>query len=148
MGIGVLMTEVGQGYEFFEHTADIGIRATGATQRELFARMAQGLMALIAEDSSVQGRAARSIQLSADDSESLLLRWLQELLFWFSTENFLAADYLLDEITPTSLRGQIRGETYDPARHGPGREVKAITRYLLEVTSHHGRWRGQVIVDV
>src|SRR3989338_11340089 len=108
-------------YEFFDHTADIGIRARGATLAELFEQLARGLTALIAEDSVLQPREARAIRLSADDAESLLLAWLQELLFWFSAGRFLAADYVLEEVTPTSLRGTVRGERFDPARHVQGR---------------------------
>ncbi len=143
-----MATESGRGYEFFEHTADVGIRATGATQAELFVRMAQALTELIAEDSALKPQAARSIQLSADDAEMLLLAWLQELLFWFSTDRFLAVEYALEQVSPTSLKGRVRGETFDPARHTQGREVKAITRHILEVKQQGGDWQGQVVVDV
>lgn len=135
-------------YEFFEHTADIGIRAHGATLAELFIQMAQGLVELIAEDSVLKPQQARSLQLSANEMESLLLKWMQELLFWFSTERFLPAQYALDEVTQTSLRGTMHGDTFDPARHVQGREVKAITRHLLEVEQRDGVWHGQVIVDI
>ena len=135
-------------YEFFDHTADIGIRARGATLAELFEQLARGLTALIAEDSVLQPREARAIRLSADDAESLLLAWLQELLFWFSTDRFLPVDYALEEVTPTSLRGTVRGERFDPVRHVQGREVKAITRHRLSVRREDSAWTGEVIVDI
>ena len=78
----------------------------------------------------------------------LLLAWLQELLFWFSTDRFLPVEFALDEVTPTVLRGQLRGDTFDPTRHAQGREVKAITHHLLEVRQRDGIWYGQVIVDI
>ena len=135
-------------YEFFDHTADIGIRAQGKTLRELFVRLARGLTELLAEDSQLTPRQARPIQLRAANADSLLLAWLQELLFWFSTDRFLAVEYALDEVTETALRGTVRGDTFDPARHAQGREVKAITRHLLEVEQRDGMWYGQVIVDI
>ena len=137
-----------QGYEFFDHTADIGIRAEGSTLAELLLHMAQGLAALIAEDSPLEPRETRSVHLTAPDADSLLLAWLQELLFWFSTGGFLSVAYTLTEATPTALRGEVRGERFDPTRHQPGREVKAITRHLLEVRQVDGRWEGQVVVDI
>ena len=142
------MPGVQPAYEFFDHTADIGIRARGATLAELFTGLARGLTALIAEDSRLEPREARAIRLSAADAESLLLVWLQELLFWFSAGGFLPAEYSLEEVTPTSLRGTVRGERFDPARHVQGREVKAITRHVLEVARQGGGWQGQVIVDI
>ena len=142
------MAGKGPGYEFFEHTADIGIRATGTTREELFIRMAQGLTELIAEESRLEPKQRRDLMLRAEDVESLLLTWLQELLFLFSTDHFLPVDYALDEVTPTSLRGQVRGDIFDLARHVQGREVKAITRHLLQVKRQEGAWYGQVLVDV
>ena len=135
-------------YEFFDHTADVGLRASGATLAELLTRMAQGLTELIAEDSPLQPASSRSIRLTADSAEALLLAWLQELLFWFSTERFLPVQYELDEVSPTTLSGRVRGDTFDPSRHVQGREVKAITRHLLKVQQRNGTWYGQVIVDI
>lgn len=142
------MAHAERGYAFFDHTADIGIRAQGSTLSELFTRMAQGLVELIAEDSRLEPRQARAIMLRAADASELLLHWLQELLLWSSTDRFLPVDYQLDAVTPTSLQGAVRGDTFDPSRHTQGREVKAITRHLLEVTQQNGRWHGQVIVDI
>lgn len=138
----------GRPYDFFDHTADIGIRARGATLAELFVQMAQGLTELLAEDTVLAPRQTRSVRLTALDAPSLLLVWLQELLFWFSTERFLPVQYALDEVTETALQGTVRGDTFDPARHVQGREVKAITRHLLEVRRRDGMWHGQVIVDI
>lgn len=141
------MPDARASYEFFEHTADVGIRARGATFAELLEQLARGLVELIAENSRLEPRQARPIQLSAPDAETLALRWLQEVLFWFSTEGFLPVAYTLDA-TPTSLRGELRGETFDPSRHVQGREVKAITRHQFSIEQRDGRWHGQVIVDI
>ena len=138
----------GGSYEFFDHTADVGIRAHGPTLAELFIAMAQGLTELIAEDSRLEPKQERLVQLEAKSTESLLLAWLKELLFWFSSDRFLPVRYELDEVTPTTLRGRVRGETFDPARHAQGREVKAITRHQLSVRQADGRWQAQAIVDV
>jgi SHS2 domain-containing protein len=135
-------------YEFFEHTADIGLRAEAKTLDELFTRMAQGLAELIAEESSLEPKESRSIHVTADSAEALLLAWLQEVLFWFSTDRFLPVQYELDEVSPTTLRGRVRGDIFDPSRHVQGHEVKAITRHLLEVRQQDGGWYGQVIVDI
>ena len=142
------MAQAAKGYEFFDHTADIGIRAEGRDLPELFIRMAQGLAELIAEDSPLQASQTRRIELSADDVETLLRLWLQELLFWFSRDRFLPARYALAGVTETSLRGELSGERFDPARHIQGREVKAITRHQLNVEQRDGRWHAEVIVDI
>jgi len=142
------MADPVKGYEFFEHTADVGIAARGVTLAELFEQAARGLVELLAENSVLEPRQAWPVVLSAENVELLLLAWLQELLFWFSTEGFLPVRYALDELTETSLRGQVSGDVFDPTRHVQGREVKAITRHLLNVEQRDGMWHGQVIVDI
>jgi len=137
-----------KGYEFFDHTADVGLQAQGKTLTELFVHCAQGLRELIAEDSHIGARQVNTIQLSAADVESLLLAWLNELLFWFSTERFLPDRYEFDEVTETVLRGRVSGEAFNPARHISGTEVKGITRHQLQVWQANGLWHGQVIVDI
>jgi SHS2 domain-containing protein len=136
------------GYEFFDHTADIGIRARGATLAELLVQLARGLTELIAEDSRLQAQDTHDIRLTAADPEALALAWLQELLYWFSTDRFLPVEFKLEEVTETSVRGFVRGERFDPSRHVQGREVKAITRHLLSVRHENGAWRGEVVVDI
>jgi len=137
-----------KGYEFIEHTADIGIRAHGRTLAELVVRLAQGLTELIAEDSTLAPRQTRPIQLTAPSAEALLLVWLQELLFWFSAERFLGAQYALEQVTETSLRGEVRGDTFDPARHHGGTEVKGITRHQFSVEHTPTHWQARIIFDV
>ena len=142
------MAKAESGYTFFDHTADIGIRARGATLAELLVQLARGLTELIAEDSRLQADEARDIRLTAADPEALALVWLQELLYWFSTDRFLPAAFELAEVTETSVRGTVRGERFDPSRHVQGREVKAITQHRLSVRRESGGWCGEVIVDI
>ena len=136
------------GYAFFDHTADVGIRARGETLHELFIHCAQGLRELIAEHSRVEARHVKVARLSATSVDSLLLAWLNELLFWFSADRFLPERYDLDNVSDTSLRGQVYGEPFDPSRHLSGTEVKGITRHQLAVKQVNGRWEAQVIFDV
>ncbi len=134
-------------YEFFDHTADVGIRATGSTLDAVFEQAARGLVELIAEQSRFEPAEARSIELHAVDTSVLLATWLRELLFWSATDRFLPAVYQI-HVTPTTLVGTVRGERFDPARHQQGREVKAITRHQLEIRQTPSGWHAQVIVDI
>lgn len=135
-------------YTFFDHTADVGIRAEAPTLGELLVQMAQGLTELLVEHSRVEAAEERAVRLEAPDAASLLLVWLKELLYWFSADGFLPSRYELTQVSPTSVRGVVRGERFDPQRHQQGREVKAITRHLLRAQERDGRWHGEVIVDI
>lgn len=137
-----------KGYEFFEHTADTGLHAYGQTLSELFIHAAQGLVALLVEDSPIAPKEMRPITLSAPSVEMLLRTWLKELLFWFSTDRFLPGEYHLDEMNATHLRGRVVGERFDPARHTQGIEVKGVTYHQFRVSQTHNQWEADIIVDV
>ena len=136
-----------KGYEFFDHTADVGLRVWGGSLEELFTRAGQALTTLLVEDSTVAATQERSVALSASSVDSLLRVWLSELLVWFSTDHFLAGGYAL-KVTPTQLSGRVQGERFDASRHLCGTEVKGVTRHQLSVTQEAGRWTAQVILDV
>lgn len=142
------MVAPASGYEFFNHTADIGIRAHAETLKDLFLVMAEALVKLIAEDSQRAAVEIRSVSLTGENAQELLFSWLKELLFLFSTDRFLPATYVFGVLTPTELRVTLHGRAFDPLRDIQGREVKAITRHLLEVRQRDGVWHGQVIVDI
>ena len=137
-----------KGYEFFEHTADTGLKAYGRTLEELFANAARGLVELLVEDSPIAATDTRMMALSAPSLEALLQRWLKELLFWFATDRFLPASYHFDIVSETELRGRILGERFDPARHHQGTEVKGITYHQFRVAQTPGGWEADVIFDV
>ena len=136
-----------QGYEFFEHTADVGLRAVGATPAELLANAAKGIVALLVEEGPLEARQARSVSLQADSFERLLVAWLKEVLFWFHADRFLPVAYDL-RLDGLRVEGTVRGDRFDPSRHAPGTEIKGVTWHQLSVTQTPHGWQAQVIVDV
>ena len=136
-----------KGYEFFDHTADVGVRVWGDSLEELFTNAGQALTTLLVEDSLVAATQERFVVLSASSVDSLLRVWLSELLRWFSAGHFLAGGYAL-KVSSTQLSGRVQGEQFDALKHQYGTEVKGVTRHQLSVTQDAGRWRAQVIVDV
>ena len=137
-----------KGYEFFEHTADTGMRAYGKTLPELFDRAAKGLVALLVEDGQIRAKEQRPIALTATSIEGMLEQWLRELLFWFSTDRFLPACCTFDSLSSRELRGVVQGEPFDAARHRPGTEVKGVTYHQFRVEQTTTGWQAEVIFDV
>jgi len=137
------------GFEFLDHTADVGLRATGASLSELFVHAARGLVALLAEDSAAAPAETRSVTITAESVEDLLSAWLTDVLVWFDAERFLPAAFRLDVVTDTVLRGQVDGERFDPERHVSGVEVKGVTRHQFLVgRTPDGGWEARIIFDV
>lgn len=142
------MTGATQGYEFFDHTADCGIRVNAPTLRGIFSYAADALMALLIDGRPADAGDVQRVELEAPDAARLLARWLKELLFRFETDRLLVSQVDFTQLTEQRLSATLRGERFNPERHNQGREVKAITHHLLEVQRTEGGWRAQVIVDV
>ena len=82
--------------------------------------------------------------------EDLLVRWLQEILFRQDTRGwrFGAARVTRLDRKRMRLRGVATGEPYDPARHGRGREIKAVTYHHLAIRRRAGRYVTRLVLDV
>jgi SHS2 domain-containing protein len=145
-GKGIFMLR--KKYETFEHTADVGIRAFGRTEKELFANAACGMFDLMAELKNVLATESLPIRLEGADREDLLVRWLGELLYHSSARGYLYKNFSISHLDSTSLEAVARGEPFDPSRHKMKMEIKAVTYHQVEVKEVDGRWEGKVIFDV
>lgn len=135
-------------HETFEHTADLGLRVRAPDLDTLFAEAAEALFAAIVEDlSAVQFQQQRDVQLTGDDHTYLLFDWLNELLYLFEIERLVFGRFKV-QVTDKGLTGTAWGEPFDPARHQPGHEVKAITYHALRVEPAAEGWLAEVIVDI
>ncbi len=135
-------------HRLLEHTADMGIEASGATLEELFAEAASGLLEIIAGTPQVVAREERRVTVTAGDTGELLVHWLNEILYLFESQGFLPLDFEIEEIRMNRLRARVRGETFDPQRHPLEREVKAVTYHQLRVEKTDGLWWARVYVDL
>ena len=135
-------------FDLLEHTADVGVLATGRTLAEALAWLAKGMFSVMADMDNVESRASVEVSVVSADRDSLVVDWLNELLFRYEAEGFLPRDYAVtvDE-AETSLVARCTGEQIDTERHGAGTAVKAATYHDLKVT-HDDEWRIQVVLDV
>ena len=136
------------GFTLVEHTADVGIVATGATIEEAFSWLAKGMFSIIAELDDIAQEESRDVEVTSSDQAALAVDWLNELLYKYEAEGFLPKEFsvVVDE-AHTSLRARCLGEPVDLEKHRILTMVKAATYHGLEL-SHDSNWRIQVILDV
>lgn len=132
-------------YEELDHTADVGIRAHGATLDELFAAAAAGMFSLVADLRKVRAVGEVEVRVKADDLEALMVRWLSELLFLHETQRLLLKEFDV-RIDGTSLDARARGETIDKKRHELKLNIKAVTYHRLRIDPKAGL--AEVIFDI
>jgi SHS2 domain-containing protein len=135
-------------YEFFEHTADLGLRARSPDPDTLFAEMATALFAAVVEDlSTVRPGQRVDIEIAGKELDLLLFDWLRDLLIRFDADHQLFSKFEV-RIGESGLTGAAWGEPLDPARHLLSHEVKAITYHELRVEREADGWVAEVIVDI
>ena len=134
-------------FDFFEHTADIGIRGYGKTYLEALEGVARGMFTHICNSSHMDEPLKKKFEISANTQEDLVIRFLNKLILIFETEHFVPVKYELIQFTPHTLQAILHGDTLDPAKHPVHAEVKAATYHNLKI-SQSPDWMIQVIVDV
>ena len=134
-------------FEFIDHTADVGIVATGRDLREAFAQAATGLFDFMADLSCVLEAEEREVAVTAPDRDALLVAWLNELLFICEVEHRYFRRFDIYEINDTGLKARCYGEGFDPARHRLKSGVKSATYHMLSVEEGEPA-RVQVVLDV
>jgi SHS2 domain-containing protein len=135
-------------YEFFEHTADLGLRIRAPDLNTLFEEAGRALFSAIVEDlGTVAPRERFDIRLSSDDLEYLMFDWLKDLLYRFDAEHLLLGKFEV-KVAGSSLEAAVWGEPMDLSRHTMLHEVKAITYHGLCVQDTADGCLAEVIVDI
>ena len=135
-------------HRLLEHTADMGIEASGESLEELFAQAAYGLMEIVSGTPEALCREEKSVTVEGGDTGELLVNWLNEILYLFEIKRFFPLDFEIEEVRGKRVLARVRGEAFDPQRHPVEREVKAVTYHQLRVEKTDGLWHARVYVDL
>lgn len=131
-------------FEEIEHTADWALRVRGETLPELFVHAAQGMYHLLGAERMEEIVFVRSWTVKALDAESLLVEWLNELLYWTESKGELFDEFEIEEWGETQLRARTRG--------GPGRtmkkQIKAATFHNLKIEKTDDGYETVIVFDV
>lgn len=135
------------GFELRNHTADIGIEATGETLGAAFGAIADGLAAAQC-DEIPSGGDRFPIEVRAESREALLFDFLDHLIYERDVRNVLPTDHSVTvrhETNEWVLDGSARGV---PLRTISGREIKAVTYSEMMIEEAPSGWRIYVVFDV
>jgi SHS2 domain-containing protein len=135
-------------FEIIDTTADIGIRAFGSGWPELFANAALGMFTLITDPATIHARVEKAVSVDAPDRESLLVAWLNELVFLFDTEMLIFSRFEVLKFKDTHLEARCYGEKVDKSRHPLQKGIKSATYHKLKVEIKGGLCMAEVILDI
>ncbi|MEM4407887.1 MAG: archease, partial [Candidatus Caldarchaeum sp.] len=133
------------GWYHFAHGADIGVRGVGRTLEEAFENTAIALVAVITDPEIIRQEHQIYVQCEAPDLETLLLDWLNAIVFEIATRNMIFGRFHV-QTEGATLHGTLYGETIDPEKHSPAVEVKGATYTALRVERlPNGLWLAQCV---
>lgn len=135
-------------FEILEHTADIGLRAWGATLQEAFENAATALSAIVVELDDIEPRIAYPIAASGDDDQSLLVNWLNEALYYLDARRIVLRRFRIEHFGDGRVAGQAWGEPRDPVKHRPKVIVKGVTYHQLKIEQRPDGCQVQVFLDI
>lgn len=122
-------------YQRLEHIADTGFYVTAPSLERLYVNAALSLTDHFVPVGKLTSALSKKVSVEAENRERLLVNWLNEILFLFEKEKFLAGRIVCDFFDGKSLKATLWGESYDKIRHGKVSEIKAVTYHQLEIGS-------------
>jgi SHS2 domain-containing protein len=135
----------GEGYSFEEHTSDVIIVARGKTLERAFEYIAKGLMEIMTNPSQIDIKEKKELKVNGFDLENLLYRWVEEFLYLFDAEGFLAREIKVEKIEKLNeeylVNGVAYGERYNERKHESRTHVKAPTYSQINVTRESDLWK-------
>jgi SHS2 domain-containing protein len=137
-----------KGFEVIDHTADVGIIAYGLDTKELFSNAALALFSLITELESIENKFHLDLEVSSKDIDSLLIEWLNELIYLFDVKHILFNHFDIKRLTHEGLQATCYGENFSAMKHKIKTGVKAATYHMLTIDRSDDGFKTQVILDV
>jgi len=135
-------------FEITDHTADIGITAYGENLAGLMANAACGMLSLIIDPQTVNSTLTSRIELEEQDNVTLLVGWLNALLYELEVNRLLFKEFDVVVSGPAKLSAACRGEKLDLSKHRLIREVKAATYHNLSISEEKGIYSASIIFDI
>ena len=135
-------------YDFFDHTADMGLLVYGKSLAGLFENAGFALFDVLTDTARVKPRQTRRFDLRRDNVEELLVEWLGSLLYAFDAQGLLFSEFSVEHVDSFSLAASAHGEKFLTGCHEIKTSLKAVTYHGLSIKEENGLWQATVVIDV
>lgn len=119
-------------YTLIDHTADLMVRANGATLEECFGNAAYALFDQTVDLSGIGTSEETEVRVTGIDDEDRLFSFLSEMLFIEDADNLILKEFDV-RFEGDDVVCKARGETLDRSRHRLRSEIKAVTYHMMEI---------------
>jgi len=133
-----------RGFEEIDHTADRAFRVTGRDMASLLENAARAVRALDGPRAVGKPSATRQIEVEGVDRESLLVNWLNEILYLEQAHQLVCEGFHIDEVKSDRLCARVETRECDRS----DTHIKAVTFHNLKIRQTAGGLVAEVVVDV
>ncbi|UWG48485.1 SHS2 domain protein implicated in nucleic acid metabolism [Halanaeroarchaeum sp. HSR-CO] len=134
-------------FELQDHTADIAVEATGDSMGDVFAAVAEGMTAAMADEIPATGDRF-TLSVTAENREAVLFDYLDRLIYERDVREVLPVDHEADvsgEGEEWTVEASARGV---PLADVIARDLKAVTYSEMDLSQRDGEWHAYVVFDV
>ncbi len=137
-------------YEFIEHTADVAVKAYGATLEEAFAVAAGAMFDIMTDESPIERKQKIELEAESIDIEGLLVSFLSKLIVLHEVDHLVLKDFVVAFTGDNSLKASAWGETFTETKHAGGLHVKGVSYHMMEIVEgkENKPCHVQVLFDV
>jgi SHS2 domain-containing protein len=133
-------------FEEIDHTADRAFRVTGRDMAALLENAARAMQALDKDEglTTAERSVTREIVVEGVDSESLLVNWLNEILYLGHMHRLVCEQFRIDELKNHHVRARVETRKCDRSLT----HIKAATFHNLKIREISEGLEAEVVVDV
>ena len=138
-------------YKLLNHTADIRVEVWGKTRKELFANALAAMfdvMIDIPDDEKIKALEEKTVKITGNDLEDMLINFLREALYLFNGQGWLIKSCESVELTGRIIVARLQGELYNRQKNPLKTEIKAVTYHGLMINKSKKSWQAKVVLDV
>jgi SHS2 domain-containing protein len=135
-------------YEQIPHTADLAAKIYGKTLPELYQNAAFAMFDMMADVKDAGAEEPIEVSVEAPDRESLLISWLNELLYIFYIKRIVFSEFSISSLTENKLTGTAKGQKIKEGTNPLKAEIKAATYHDLDIRKTENGYEVTVIFDV
>jgi SHS2 domain-containing protein len=143
-------------YEQLEHTGDVYIRAYGENIVSLLENCGLALFDTMVNIDRVECSEKRVVSAEGFDLESLLYKWLEELLILYYSENLVCSKIVINKLEVSRenselayrVSGEVCCERFNSSKHEPRVEVKSPTYSLMRILKTEDKWIAYFVLDI
>ena len=134
----------------YDITADAGIKVWGNTLEELICNTVLATVNEMVDLQKVESKEELPLEVESVGFPYALADLVNELLYLFDVKKFVPARCEILKLSPDGryIKLLLKGETYDPKRHGRKLLLKAATYHRLKLEKGKDRYEAEIIFDI